>query len=68
MAYTVTLAAARVNKNLTQRDVAEKLGRNVGTIRNWESGKSIPDAIEFQDLCNLYGVSPDIIFLPRRST
>lgn len=35
----ISLAAARVNANLTQRDVAKALGISTQTLVNWEAGK-----------------------------
>lgn len=62
----LTLKAARVNVNLKQEFVAEKLGVSKDTIRNWERGKSYPDAVQLGTILTLYGVSyDDIIFLPK---
>jgi putative transcriptional regulator len=64
----LTLKAARVNKHLTQRDVAQILDVSVDTVGNWERGKTYPDALLLKKLEDLYGVSYDqIIFLPRNN-
>lgn len=62
----LTLKAARVNKNYTQREVANLLGKNVSTILNWENGngKNI-SWFDFQRLCKLYEVSTDVIFFEK---
>jgi DNA-binding XRE family transcriptional regulator len=61
----LTLKAARVNVNMTQEEVAEKVGKKRNTIRNYESGKSCPDIETGKKLASLYGVSvDDLIFLP----
>lgn len=39
----ISLKAARINSNLTQMQVAEKIGVHYQTYRNWESGKTKPD-------------------------
>lgn len=61
----ITLKAARVNKGLTQSDVATKLGINKGTIVNYEKFRTIPDIETAKAMASLYGVSiNDLIFLP----
>ena len=39
----ISLKAARVNANLSQRDAADALGVNVSTLQNYETGKTMPD-------------------------
>ena len=64
----ITLAAARVNARLTQKEVGDRLGVSNKTICSWENGKSFPDAQQIDMLCELYGISYDnIIFLPSNS-
>ena len=61
----ISLKGARVNANLTQKQVAEKLSVSNKTICNWEKGVSFPDALQVHKICELYGASyDDIIFLP----
>lgn len=38
----ISLAAARVNANMTQEKVAKALGLSTQTIINWENGKTQP--------------------------
>lgn len=64
MAYQVSLAAARVNANLTQIQAAKKIGVSKDSIIKWEAGKASPSATKFKKLCAVYGVPMDIIFLP----
>ncbi len=62
----LSLKAARVNKGLTQKEAAEKIGVTEDTIGNWERGKSYPDALHLKVIEKVYEVSyDDIIFLPR---
>lgn len=58
----ITLKAARVNACLTQSDVADKLQISVGTLKNWEKGKTFPKQPQIEALCELYGVSYDHLF------
>lgn len=61
----ITLKAARVNKGLTQEEVAKKLKKSKNTIVNYENGKSTPDIETGKALAALYGLSvDDLIFLP----
>ena len=67
-AFRITLAAARVNAGLTQKDVCRTIGMTEKTLVNWESGKTMPSVDNAQKLCALYGVKlDDINFLPKRS-
>ncbi len=60
----ITLKAARINSNLSQKEAAEQLHISNKTLCNWENGISYPDAEQIAALCKLYGVHYDnIIFL-----
>ena len=60
----ISLAAARVNKSMTQQEAADFLHVSKKTIQNWENGSSYPNAKMIEAICNLYGVSMDnLIFL-----
>ena len=63
----ISLAAARVNANLTQDEVAKKLKVSNKTVGNWENGIVIPSAAVMFTLSNLYGIPEDNIFLPAKS-
>lgn len=61
----MTLQAARVNKGLTQAEVAERLKITPETLSRWEKGKSFPNVPQITELEKLYGVTyADINFLP----
>ena len=65
MIFKMTLAALRVNAGLTQKESASKLGVSNKTLGSWENGDSFPNAQQIEKICELYGVSYDIInFLP----
>lgn len=60
---SLTLAALRVNSKLRQKKVAEKIGVTVGTLQNWESGKTVPNILQAQRLADMYGANlDDILF------
>lgn len=61
----ITLRAARVNKGLTQDEVAKALGKSKGTIVNYEKYRTILDIDDAKTIASLYGLSVDeIIFSP----
>ena len=49
-------------KELTQVELAEKLGVSNRTISSWENGNSMPDYSIFQDLCNELDISINELF------
>lgn len=57
----ITLKAARINANLTQKEAAKKIGVTKPTICNWENGQSYPTVIQFKKIEQVYGVSYDSI-------
>jgi transcriptional regulator with XRE-family HTH domain len=64
----ITLKAARVNKNLTQKEAAELLGISESTLLNYEKGKTFPSQPTIEKMEGLYGVSyNDIIFSPNNN-
>lgn len=65
--FRISLAAARVNSNLNQKEFAEKLGVSLATITNWEKGKTEPDASQLRKISQLSGIPMDIIFVPKES-
>ena len=50
----VSIASARVNAGLTQREVCEKMGISEKTLIMWEKGR-IPRADKLIQLCEIYG-------------
>ena len=66
--FKISLAAARVNANLTQSEVARIMKKSKATIVNWENGKTVPGVPEMAMLSKLYGIPQDFIFLPCYST
>lgn len=59
----MTLKAARVNAELTQREAAKALGISKNTLSNYEQYRTIPDIEKSKKIAALYGCSVnDIIF------
>ncbi len=51
------IASIRKEKNITQNELAEKLGVSDRTIGNWENGRNMPDVSLFKPLCEELGVT-----------
>lgn len=59
----LTLRAARINRGLSQQEVAKLIGITNVTLSHWENCKSYPPIQKFRRLCSLYGCDEqDIVF------
>lgn len=58
----ITLRAARVNAGLSQQEAAGKIGVAVSTLRNWENGKTFPNQPKIERICEVYGITFDVLF------
>lgn len=58
----ITLAAARVNAGLTQKEAAQKLKISLKTLVNYESGANTPNWETVQRIGKLYNFPTDYIF------
>ena len=54
-----TLAALRTGAGLTQRQLAEKLGREHSLVGRLELGERRLDMVEFYQFCRACGVEPE---------
>lgn len=61
------IQAARLEKRLTQEQVAELLGVSRQTISNWENGRSYPDIISVIKMSECYNVSLDFLLKGNRN-
>ena len=59
--YTKRLRDLREDNDLTQTQIAEKLGTNLNQYQLYESGKRSLPLDMLQDLCSIYNVSADYI-------
>ena len=63
----MSLKAARINKNLTQREAALLIGVSVPTIANYENGASFPDVPVIMKIEKVYGLPySEINFPPKK--
>ena len=58
----ISLKAARVNANLTQREAAEKLKISRSTLKNYEDGRTSPTMETVREMESLYNFPQDYIF------
>ena len=66
--FKITLAAARVNVGLSQKEAANRLNISNKTLCRWETGASFPNATQIDKLCALYQVDySHLIFKPSNS-
>lgn len=64
----VSLKAARVNANLTRKEVVKHLGFSVDTLKAIENGRRDVRVIELNRLCDLYSCTMDDIILRTKFT
>lgn len=55
------IAGLRKSNNMTQQDLADRLGVTYQAVSNWERGLSMPDVVRLKDLAALFGLSLDEI-------
>lgn len=58
----ISLRAARVNAEMTQKQAGSAIGVDKSTIINWEMGRSYPRIDQLQRLCAAYQIPVDYIF------
>lgn len=66
--FQISLAAARVNAEMTQEQVAKEMQVTKRTILNWEKGRIIPSAATLNMLSEIYKIPLEYIFLQTKST
>ena len=59
-----TLRKLRLEKKLTQEQVAEKLGVSAQSVSRWETSVTLPDVMLLPEIAKLYGVLVDDLFRP----
>lgn len=53
------IKSERIKSNLTQEEMAEKLGTTRQTVSNWENNRSYPDIINLVKMSNIFEISLD---------
>ena len=60
--FSNNLKKLRLQKNLTQEQVAEVLGVSTQTISRWECNTTCPDIMLLPEIARLYCVTVDDLF------
>ena len=60
------IASTRKSINLTQVELATKLGVSDKSVSKWENGKCLPDVSLYKDLCNILGITLNEFFAGER--
>ena len=64
----ISLAAARVNANMTQEEASKALHVTKQTLVNWEKGITQPKIEQAENISDLYGIPyQNLIFLPKKT-
>lgn len=53
----ISLKAARINAGLTQTEASKALNISPDTLRNYETGRTVPDWDKVNQMEELYGIS-----------
>lgn len=64
MLFKISMAAARVNAGLTQKQLAEKCGVSETTVIKWERGDVSPRVSMLPVLESAYGIPIDYVRFP----
>lgn len=54
----IAIRQARLTRNLTQRELAERCGTAPANVSRWESGRAMPGLDRLPDLCEALDVQP----------
>ena len=60
-AFSQRLKSARISKNYTQKDMAERLGTTQGAYQKWESGGREPNLETIVKLAKILDTSTDVL-------
>ena len=53
MKIAKVIKQARIDKNMTQMNLADEMGVSYQAVSNWERGNSMPDISKLEDLCRV---------------
>ena len=62
------ISLSRKNKNLTQEQLAEKLGVSINAVSKWERGLNLPDVSLMKELCNILDITLNELFEGKKLT
>ena len=55
--FSEILKACRKNSGFTQRQIATLTGINKMSISNWETGRFVPNIVDYEKILNVYGLT-----------
>jgi len=56
----------RREKNMTQKELGDKLGVSYKAVSKWENGICLPDASLYDDICKMFGITKDELFAGKK--
>lgn len=62
--FAENLRKLRLEKKLTQEQIADKLGVSAQSVSRWETSATLPDVMLLPEIARLYGVLVDNLFKP----
>lgn len=62
MKNVLRLREYREMNNMSQRDVSDLINTPQSNYWKWENGKSLPDAKQILQLCEIFNCSPNDLF------
>ena len=57
----IKVAAARKNAQLTQAAAAKQIGCSIGTLSNYETGKTFPNRKRLEVMSKVYGIPVEML-------
>ena len=60
--FSQNLRRLRLEKNLTQEQLASSLGVSVQSVSRWECGNTLPDVMLLPEIAKLYGITVDDLY------
>lgn len=60
--FSKNLRQLRIDKNLTQEQLAGMLGVSAQSVSRWECGNTLPDVLMLPEIAKLYGVTVDDLY------
>ena len=62
MSLSANIKRLRLEKDMTQEQLATKLGVSAQAVSKWETSETYPDGALLVPICNALGTSLDILF------
>ena len=57
MMIAKVIRQARIDRNMTQMNLADAMGVSYQAVSNWERGNSMPDISKLEQLCSVLGIT-----------